>query len=99
MYSITTAAGREYLSAAAHNEGKLYDVYNSCSRAKRRAWDAIIREAEQDPNAGPVHVCGHSTFSFSCAYETLIADDDTSELIPVYIYYTANNMRRIAIDR
>ena len=62
----------------------LYECYGSCSNAKQRAWEDIVRQcAELDGE--DLHITGAGSHFFSCIYAYPIISTETGEILDMVI--------------
>lgn len=66
-----TKRGQELLALARRNEGfALSDVYANVSYRKIVAYDGLLREALEEGTPATFRICSHSSFSFTCAWDS-----------------------------
>lgn len=66
-----TKTGQELLRLARRNEGfTLSDVYSCVSYKKILDYDECFREAVNNGDPCTFRICSHSTFSFTCAWDS-----------------------------
>ena len=65
----TTKKGKNMIYNAGYYDGyDLYDVYNTCSHAKRKAYEWCKEQCYKE-NGSNFHITSHNTFGFSVAWE------------------------------
>lgn len=66
-----TKRGQELLALARRYEGfTLSDVYYNPSYSKRLTYECCFREAMEDGDLSTFRICSHSTYSFTCAWDS-----------------------------
>ena len=66
-----TKRAQELLALARRNEGfALSDVYTNASYRKILAYDHCFREALEEGKPATFRICSHSTYSFTCAWDS-----------------------------
>lgn len=83
IINAKTKRGQDWISRTNTRQGySLDDVYVNASHAKHRAYGWCWEQYCKDEHAKNFRITSHSTYQFTVAWDTLMVDINTGEVLP-----------------